>query len=359
MAPLIQDILTCTGKLPSGVREKFDRIYCLDVVQGQLIIPDEMLPLVEKHFGPAERVANQMVVKVTNLVTLEQSLFNPLRSLRPQNFTSDSPAMVHGPAGEDPFASPLDCTTEEPFGRIRGKHCVTAGNVAKIDQYHSVIVFDRPDPLDFRCGEVADYIETGLRWMTRVHEYDPEARYGLFLWNCNSRAGASIAHGHAQAVMGKGRHYARVEALRRDAAAYQDRYGSSYFDDLYEVHRALGLGFVAGDARVYVNLAPVKSHEVMLTAGSISSDLKQSLYCALSCFRDRMCVTSFNVSIALAPLGEGDGWGGFPVVARVVSRGRAENRSSDISAMELWGANVVGSDPFEDAGILGRAFEEA
>jgi hypothetical protein len=37
----------------------------------------------------------------------------------------------------------------------------------------------------------------------------------------------------------------------------------------------------------------------------------------------------------------------------MVDRGDTENMSSDISAMEFYGANVVNSDPYETARALG------
>jgi hypothetical protein len=63
-------------------------------------------------------------------------------------------------------------------------------------------------------------------------------------------------------------------------------------------------------------------------------------------------VKSFNLGIAFPPLGDGAGWEEFPVIARMVDRGNTNNISSDISAMEFYGANVVNSDPWELAGAL-------
>ena len=40
------------------------------------------------------------------------------------------------------------------------------------------------------------------------------------------------------------------------------------------------------------------------------------------------------------------------MIARMVDRGNTNNISSDISAMEFYGANVVNSDPWELAGAL-------
>jgi hypothetical protein len=58
------------------------------------------------------------------------------------------------------------------------------------------------------------------------------------------------------------------------------------------------------------------------------------------------------VGIVFPPLGDRAGWEGFPVIARMVDRGDTASISSDISAMELYGANVVNSDPWETAAAI-------
>lgn len=358
MKPSIQQLPDMIAGLPLDTQSAFSRIFSVDMVTGILCPPVQMLPWIENQFGSVDKVATQPVVKVTNLVSLEQSLFNPLRSLRPHNFHGRGTADMTGKRGDhDLFAKPLEQTTENPFGRVQGRYCITAGNVASCELYHCVIIFNNADPLDFNCNQVADYLETGWRWMRLANEYDPSARYGLFLWNCNCRAGASISHGHAQAVLGRGAHYARIEQLRTAACDYRARYGSSYFHDLFNVHRELGLGFTAGDAEILACLTPLKRNEVMILTDSLSGDTKQAVYNVLACFRDNLNVTSFNLGISFPPIGADRGWEGFPVIARMLDRGDAGNMSSDISAMEFWGANVISSDPFEITEALRTAFK--
>ncbi|HET9539000.1 MAG TPA: hypothetical protein VFQ46_00220, partial [Candidatus Limnocylindria bacterium] len=49
----------------------------------------------------------------------------------------------------------------------------------------------------------------------------------------------------------------------------------------------------------------------------------------------------------LAPgMARADGWDGMPPVVHLVDRGDPDSRSSDIGAMELYAAPVVGADPF-------------
>jgi hypothetical protein len=357
MTPSIQQLPDMIAGLPLDTQRVFSRIFSVDVEKSILCPPEAMIPWIERQFGSLEKVQEQTVVRVTNLITLEQSLFNPLRSLRPRNFgRQNTNDMLAARQGTDIFSNPLEHTTANPSGRVEGKYCITAGNVASCEQYHCVIIFNNADPLDFYYNEVADYLDTGWRWMQVAHGYDPAARYGLFLWNCNSRAGASIPHGHAQVVLGRNSHYVRIEHLRQAARDYKSSYGKSYFDDLFSVHMALGLGFAAGDAKVMACLSPLKLNEVMILADSLSSDAKEAVYQVLACFRDQLRATAFNLGIAFPPIGSQQGWEGFPVIVRMLDRGDAGEISSDISAMEFWGANVISSDPFETGMALRVAF---
>jgi len=53
----------------------------------------------------------------------------------------------------------------EPFGRVWGKHFITAGNVAKYEALHAVIILDEPDPPSFTREQDAHYLDTGSRWV--------------------------------------------------------------------------------------------------------------------------------------------------------------------------------------------------
>ena len=75
----------------------------------------------------------------------------------------------------------------------------------------------------------------------------------------------------------------------------------------------------------------------------------------LACFRDRLGVTSFNLSLVTPPLAETEeSWEGFPVIVRLVDRGAPGQRASDVGGMEIYAASVVSSDPIQ----LARELEE-
>ena len=190
-------------------------------------------------------------------------------------------------------------------------------------------------------------MDTAQRWAEKAHEYEPEAKYFLFMWNCLWKAGASIIHGHSQVTLTQDMHYAKIEELRRDSLAYTQQHNSNYFDDLFHVHEALGLGFRWRDVRIMASLTPVKERETWLIADEMSQDLKLALCRVLQAFLVRFHVTSFNVALAMPPIAEvEEDWSHFPTIFRIVDRGDPMSRTTDIGAMELYAATVIGTDPF-------------
>ena len=349
MTPSILDIADRVGELPAADQRIFERIFVLDAVRGVLKLPLAMVPWAKKQFGSTSKVTSQKVIRITNRITLESSVYNPLRALRPHNFKQKDDAVSKGDEEVDLFSKPLDYTAEDVFGRVKGKYCITGANIAKCEEYHCVVVFNNPDPLDFGCSEVADYIETGWSWAKKAHNFDPLARYCVFLWNCANRAGASIRHGHAQVILGRGSHYARVEHLRAAALEYEEKFGANYFEDLFRAHEALGLAWKSGDVKTMVYLTAIKQNEVMVLSPALTKPFTNAIYGVLESFRDKLNVKSFNVGIVFPALGDSAGWEGFPLVARMVDRGDTGNASSDLSAMEFYAANVVNSDPWQTA----------
>ena len=102
---------------------------------------------IEKSFGSVDNVTTQRIVKVTNRITLEGTLFNELRASRPLDtgVSLDLDREIAATEG-DPFCHPKEGTPADVFGRVEGDHATTASNVAKYDGFHGVIVFDDHNP---------------------------------------------------------------------------------------------------------------------------------------------------------------------------------------------------------------------
>jgi hypothetical protein len=336
-----------------------DRIFDVSATTGRLDPPEAMRAWIERSFGSVEAVRAQQIVKVTNRVILQGTLFNGLRAARPLDtgVSVDLEREIAATVG-DPFCRPQEGTPADIFGRVRGEHSITASNVAKYDGFHGVIVFDDHNPLHLTPEKVSDYISVGLEWGRKALEADPEARYPFLMWNCLWRAGGSIIHGHAQVTATRGAHYPRVEHLRRAAASYGVEHGSDYFDDLYRVHDSLGLGIPAeGDVRAFASLSPIKEKELVVIGESPEDEpLHRTVGSLLESYVRALGVQTFNVAFYMPPLAPAEeDWSAFPTVVHLVDRGSPANRTSDIGAMELYAAPVVASDPLRVADILREA----
>jgi hypothetical protein len=352
----ITDLSNLINSLQPEDRAVAERIFDVGTTTGRLDPPEAMHAWIEKSFDSVDAVREQRIVKVTNRVTLQGTLFNGLRASRPLDtgVSVDLEREIEATLG-DPFCHPENGTPADIFGRIRGAHSITASNVAKYDGFHGVIVFDDHNPLHLTPEKVSDYISVGLEWCRKALEADPEARYPFLMWNCLWRAGGSIIHGHAQVTATRGTHYSKVERLRRTAASYRAEHGSDYFDDLYHVHDSLALGIPAeSGVRAFASLTPVKEKELVVIGGSPEDgSLHRTVGALLEGYIQALGVQTFNVAFYMPPLAPVDeDWSNFPTVVHLVDRGSPANRTSDIGAMELYAASVVASDPFRVADVL-------
>jgi len=354
----IASLESLVATLPQAEQERFARIFHVVTDAADVVIPPPMRAEVEALFGGVEPVLHQTLVRVTNLITLDGALFNPLRQRRPHDERLAASVEIPGPGPDDPFCAPLERTTENTFGRVRGAHSVTAANLAPIERYHSVIIFDEHNPLAFTEASVADALETALAWARLAHSADADARYFMLFWNCLWRAAASRVHGHMQAVLGKGMHYAAAESLRRAALLYRIGHGADYFADLCAVHEALGLGVQSRGVHVFAYLAPKKEKEVWVVADRMGQAFVHGIYGALQAYVQHLGVQSFNLALLWKPIDAvPEDWSGFPIIARMVDRGPLHSRTSDVGAMEFFGSSVVSSDPFRVADALRQALE--
>ena len=352
----ITDLPALLDNLGAEDRSLAERIFDVSATTGRLDPPEAMRPWIVRSFGSVEAVREQQIVKVTNRVTLQGTLFNGLRASRPLDtgVSVDLEREIEAAAG-DPFCRPEEGTPADVFGRVRGEHAITASNVAKYDGFHGVIVFDDHNPLHLTPEKVSDYIAVGLEWCRKALEADPEARYPFLMWNCLWRAGGSIIHGHAQVTATHGAHYPKVEHLRRAAASYVAEQASDYFDDLYRIHYSLGLTIPAeSGVRAFASLSPIKEKELVVIGESPEDDsLRRTVGALLEGYVRALGVQSFNVAFYMPPLAPVDeDWSDFPTVVHLVDRGSPANRTSDIGAMELYAAPVVASDPFLVADVL-------
>jgi len=313
----------------------FKEIYSITKDDGLMVIPKDMKPWVKKQFGSVANVEKQRIIRIDNEYSMESALFNELRAKRP----IDAKSKVVLEYKEGPFSSPIKMTPADTFGRIKGKHCVTASNVAKYDAVHGLVIFGQTNPWKVTKEELKDYLDTTQKWIKKAAK-ETNRQYPYVMWNCLWKAAASIMHGHMQIVMGKDKHYAEIEKLRMIAEEYLKETGTDYFEKIYSIHKEQGLAMKYKKAKILVYLTPKKDKEVWIISEAINPDAIYKVYSAYK----KMGVQSFNMGIYLSPL---DGSWKMPVITRFVDRGKLSNKTTDVGGMEMFtGTNVIETDPY-------------
>lgn len=358
----VLDLPARIADLAGDARARAVRLLDVHAIEGDTNPPSELHGWLTATFGSVDAVRHQSLLRVTNLATLDATIFAPLRARRPIDGPAHGDLAAEIAATEgDPFCEPMTGTPADPFGRVRGQRMITGANAALADAHHAVLVFDEHDPLAFDAPLVRDVFTTGHAWADRARDADPAAGNYLLIWNCLWRAGGSIVHGHAQALLGTDRHHARIERFRRDIGEFHERYADDLVEDLVGVHDDLGLAETRDGVTTIAHLTPAKERE-LLVVGPPGSDERDPAFAdavsrALIAYRDRLGVRSFNLALWRAPLGSDApaGWERFPTMVRIVDRGDPFSRPSDIGAMELYGTPIVGHDPYDViAAIRGR-----
>lgn len=346
--------------LEGAARERARRLIDARLITAAVEPIPDLEPWLTRTFGSVDAVRHQRITRVTNLATGEATIFAPLRARRPLDgglADRDEIARQIAATERDPFCDPERGTPAHSFGRVRGRHMISGANAAAADAHHAVLVFDRHDPLDVDADLIADLLDTGRAWAEAARASDPASVNYLLIWNCLWRAGGSIVHGHAQALLGPGPRDGRLERFRRDAAAYRAEHGSDLLPDLVALHADLGLAATRDGVATLAHLTPIKEHEIVVI-GPAGMDERDPAFAAavaraVLAFRDRIGVRSFNLALWRPPLVAEPGWDGFGPVVRMTDRGDLAARASDIGAVELYATPIVASDPYEVMAALG------
>lgn len=359
----ILELPSTLAGLRADARQRVERLFQIDVAVGTNDPPPEMHDWLRKQFGSVEAVERQSIVRVTNRWSLDGSLISPLRGRRPvQDGHGQGWAQLVEETRGDPFCDAEHQTPADTWGRIRGRYLVTGANAAMSDTHHGLMIFHEHDPLAFAGEQVVEMLAVGREWADLSREADPDAVNYLLIWNCGPRAGGSMIHGHAQMLLGRGAHYPQVDRLRRDAATYAAESGEDYLRDVVAAHRDLGLVVHEADGvAVLSSLTPVKERELMVVGPPGMDEREHAFAGAVArlavAARDVLEMRAFNLALHRSPLADAtDGWERLGPVVHIVDRGDPGSTASDIGAMELYGASVVGNDPFAVADRLREAF---
>ena len=341
--------------LGSELQRDFNRIYS---VEGSSVNVENV----------PETFQSQDLMRIMNKLTYDSTTFNAARSNRAgminEISNEDKELLENGILDKPPFNDMHKNTPPSTAGRLEGKYCYACGNMAKFQEFHDLVVFKNPNPLNFEKKHLEDYLDISFLIFEEAEKLKREklnlSKHHIFHrvigWNSLWKAGSSIPHGHLQTLLYTD--YPPMDIIRaRDSfLRYNEIHGShrDIFRDIFNIHNKLELGIKNKNTDLMVTITPKKEKEIILYTHVTNNEkesrasLVDSVYKSLRCLIDDFQVNSFNMSLSQLPL-KAYGLSKRDVyLTRIVDRGNISNRTGDIAFMELlMGENIVSADPYD------------
>ncbi|XP_066931524.1 uncharacterized protein [Clytia hemisphaerica] len=362
------------------------RMFDVNISRGKMIVPETFQPKVQRWFSHSDddspkdaitRAENQVIVRIVNKWTFEQTLFNPIRSRRPLNINNkenrskeDEKDALSAVSSSCDFCMREEYTAIDSWGRIERKTAITASNCAKYDAFHSMIIFKDHHPLKYSKELLTDIFSICEEWFLRAHETNEKAIYPMFSWNCQGRAGASQIHGHAHVLLGENFPYGRYQYLQHVAKNYNlANPNRNYFMDLISTSRTLGLAKSVGESTILINLTPGFPYDLIVLSWNFNQDFQDAMNEAIKLLTQQFGSVSFNVTISFPPLEDGKvrktidanclkealckEFAPMPYIGCLIDRGDPSSMASDMCGQRiLLGNNLVPTDPFYAGKVL-------
>eukprot|EP01135_Chromosphaera_perkinsii_P006518 Nk52_evm8s533 gene=Nk52_evmTU8s533 len=233
-------------------------LYSSNTRTGGLQIPEEFSGKVKGWLGGNEElykaVLKQSTTSVFNRMTMENTVFNPLRGKRPgansgaggreeeQKYVDK---LVDSVRESCDFCKATTMTAADLFGRVgeassSGKqkeemkhhpHAMSASNVFKYDAWHGLILFREHSPQQWSEEAFVDWMDTALDWFSTARHFQQldenlradtaskkgwggMFRYPHLMWDVLPKASASQIHPHGQVSLTPDRYYGLGEMFR-------------------------------------------------------------------------------------------------------------------------------------------------
>ena len=231
-----------------------------------------------------------------------------------------------------------------PEGSIQVGEARTFPSLFAHSEFNAVTVITNShylSPKELTARLLADALEASTRYLSIVHEKNPQVRYGAVLMNCLPPAGSTVVHPHMQALATDHAFdmLAEVDAKTRE---HWNARGSNYWEDLIKEEKTRRERYLgsAGSSDWIMTYSPTGSDEAWgitfdsadLTniSKSALSDLADGLARVLK-FYDELDIRSFNAVLFSAPFGETSRHAA--VVLKVASRYGFQNQNVN----DVWG----------------------
>lgn len=205
----------------------------------------------------------QVIYKVVNKYTHEETVFNPIRSKRPTSKpVGDQLSYIKNlseitrPSCD--FCQYRDHTAKDVFGRIESEYSASCANTFKLAKFHGLFFPKQHLPINLPLHTLQDlFLRTSKEWFEKAHNTDKSQRFPSMMWDNLPHAGTSQFHPHAHGILDPYQYAGAFESWHQTSLQYYRRLRRSYWSDFVKAHFALGLGMVKGQAII---LTPLVCH---------------------------------------------------------------------------------------------------
>jgi hypothetical protein len=269
----------------------------------------------------------QKLIFINDKIFKKTAIFNLSRKKRPQ------PNLEPKIQEQDPFCYYQTETPVDEIGRLENKLAVTAGNLSKMADYHSLIIFKKHNFNDLKREDFLSAINLAQKWFEKIQNFDKEIKTKIFIWNYHFRSGASILHPHFQLLAYKNIPL-KVFDLKEKLENYEKNFNSNYFNDYFKLMRKINLAKEKNNFKIWISLTPEKERGLNFY-GDLFKEAK-FLWEILQKLIKKLKTQSFNIFYLLDL-----NYGFF------VDRGEINKLNSDFGSLEIFGIKIISSDPAE------------
>jgi len=269
---------------------------------------------------------NQKLIFIDDKILEKTAIFNISRKKRPQ------PTKEAQEQQEDPFCRYETETPIDEIGRLENNFSITASNLSKMADYHSLVIFKKHNFEEIKEKDFVSSINLAESWFEKIENFDKEIKNKILIWNHHFRSGASILHPHFQLLAYKHTPIA-INEFKIKLENYQKKFKRSYFQDYFNLMKKANLGIEKNRLKIWFSLTPEKEKGLNFH-GDLFKNAKFLWKIIQNLIKEN--VKAFNIFYLL------DLKYGF-----FVDRGEINKLNSDFGSLEIFGIKIISSDPFE------------
>lgn len=294
--------------------------------------------LIKKKYPYLE---NQKIIYLQNKVLHQEVILNISRGKRKQPLNK---IQQEDDTTYDPFCAYKQETPIDELGRLENEMAVTAANLSKMADYHSLVIFKKHSLAKIKKDDFSQAWNLASNWFEKIKKLDSKIKTQILIWNYHFRAGASILHPHFQLLS-----YHHVpwplKNFYQKIYNYQKKTNQDYFEDYFYLVNKLKIAKEYNNLKIGFDFTP-KKEKGLIIKGEIEEKNQIFLWNVINRLLE-LGTESFNfVFIKESP------WKLINNLGFWVDRGSVEKKNCDIGSLEIFLFPVISTDPVEFGQLL-------